>query len=147
MTLLKNACVRKARVDDVPVISEIVNKHAETGIMLQRPLSRVYDNVRDYSVVEFNGNVVGCGSLHVMWSDLAEIRSVAVREELMGKGFGCAIVEILLEEAKTLGIEKVFVLTYKVEFFKNRGFMEIDKSELPHKIWRGPQRTLVRRGN
>ena len=135
MTLPENVLVRKARVSDVPVISEIVNKHAETGIMLQRPLSRVYDNVRDYMVVERDGDVIGCGSLHVMWSDLAEIRSVALRNEFMGRGIGTTIVEALLEEAKTLGIEKVFVLTYKVEFFTHRGFSIIDKSELPHKIW------------
>ena len=93
------------------------------------------DNVRDYMVAERDGDVIGCGSLHVMWSDLAEIRSVALRNEFMGRGIGTTIVEALLEEAKTLGIEKVFVLTYKVEFFKHRGFSIIDKSELPHKIW------------
>ena len=127
--------VRKAGVSDVPVICEIINKHAETGIMLQRSLSRVYDNVRDYMVAESDGEVVGCGSLHVMWSDLAEIRSVALREEFIGRGFGKAIVEALIEETKTLGIDRIFVLTYRDEFFRSRGFSVIDKSELPHKIW------------
>ncbi|MBN1294524.1 MAG: N-acetyltransferase [Candidatus Latescibacteria bacterium] len=131
----RNFTVRKAYVKDVPSISRIVNKHAESGIMLQRPLSRVYDNVRDYTVAEINGDVVGCGSLHVMWADLAEICALAVVEEHKGKGIGRAMVETLIEEAKKLGINRVFALTYQVEFFARFNFSEIDKSELPHKIW------------
>jgi amino-acid N-acetyltransferase len=103
--------------------------------MLPRPISRIYDNIRDYLVFEYNGEVVGCGSLHIIWSDLAEIRSLALKEELAGKGFGRLIVEKLIEEARILEIEKIFVLTYQEEFFKKMGFTVIDKSELPHKIW------------
>ncbi|MCE5251536.1 N-acetyltransferase [bacterium] len=135
MTLYRNALLRKARVSDVPFIAEIVNTHAQTGVMLQRPLSRIYDNVRDYMVIEVDGQVVGCGSLHVMWSDLAEIRSVALKDEFKDKGLGRAIVESLIEETKILGIERVFVLTYKVDFFAHLGFTFIEKSEMPHKIW------------
>jgi amino-acid N-acetyltransferase len=127
--------IRKARVIDVPAIADIVNAHAAVGIMLQRPLTRIYDNVRDYVVVEVDGDIVACGALHVMWSDLAEIRALAVKKEYHGKGFGRAIVENLLDEAADLAIEKVFVLTYRDTFFKRLGFDYIDKSELPHKIW------------
>ncbi|MBT4485191.1 MAG: N-acetyltransferase [Candidatus Latescibacteria bacterium] len=130
-----NAVVRSARVDDVSFISNIVNKHAEKGIMLPRPISRIYDNVRDYVVVEIDGEIAGCGALHVMWSDLAEMRSLAIRDEYISKGLGRPIVEALLADAKNLGIEKVFVLTYNDEFFRHMGFTDIDKSELPHKIW------------
>ncbi len=134
-SLTAKAVIRKARVVDVPAIAEIVNSHARTGIMLQRPVSRIYDNVRDFTVVEVDGEIVGCGSLHIMWSDLAEIRSVAVQPGFMGKGFGRMLVEALIREAVELRIEKAFVLTYQVEFFRRFGFSEIDKGELPHKIW------------
>lgn len=127
--------MRKARVTDVPVIADIINRHAKNGLMLPRPLSRIYDNIRDYMVVENDGGIVGCGALHVMWSDLAEIRAVAIKDEFIGRGFGRPLVETLLEEAKSLGIEKVFVLTYQDAFFGHFGFSPIDKSELPHKIW------------
>ena len=127
--------VRKAVVKDVPAIGAIVNYHAGKGIMLQRPLSRIYENVRDYMVLESGGEIVGCGALHVMWDDLAEIRAVALKEEYIGKGFGRRILEALLDDAKSLGVRKVFVLTYSVELFRYLGFSDIDKSELPHKIW------------
>ncbi|HUT63888.1 MAG TPA: N-acetyltransferase [Anaerolineae bacterium] len=135
MNTVKEPIVRKAMVKDVPVIADIVNYHAKMGVMLPRPISRIYDNVRDYVVIESNGDILGCGALHVMWSDLAEIRALALRDEYVGKGLGRSLVDNLLEEAKSLGIEKVFVLTYKADFFKHFGFSVIDKSELPHKIW------------
>lgn len=127
--------VRNATVADVPVIAELVNTHARTGIMLQRPMSRIYDNVRDYQVIEADGQIVACGALHVTWSDLAEIRALAVREGYMGRGYGRMLVETFLDEAAGLGVDKVFALTYQVGFFEKRGFHEIDKVELPHKIW------------
>jgi amino-acid N-acetyltransferase len=134
-TFTTKALIRKARVVDVPVIAMIVNNHAKAGIMLQRPVSRIYDNVRDFTVVEIDGEIVGCGSLHVMWSDLAEIRSVAIQPGFMGRGSGRMIVDELIREALELHIEKVFVLTYQVEFFRRFGFSEIDKGSLPQKIW------------
>lgn len=127
--------IRKASVKDVLSIAEIVNLYAQKGIMLQRPISRIYDNVRDYHIIEHDGEIAGCGALHVMWSDLAEIRAVALKDGFMGKGYGKQLVEKLVEEAKTLEIEKVFVLTYQQKFFEKMGFSEISKSELPHKIW------------
>ncbi len=129
------AVVRKARVGDVPEIAEIINNHARNGLMLPRPLSWLYDNIRDYVVAECDGVIVGGGALHVMWSDLAEIRAVALKEDYSGKGLGRLIVDSLVEEAGQLGIERVFVLTYRDRFFGNLGFTIIDKAELPHKIW------------
>ena len=127
--------MRKAIVADAPFIAEIINNHAKSGVMLQRPISRIYDNIRDYTVIENDGEIVGCGALHVMWADLAEIRAVAVREDLIGKGYGRPLIERLIEEAKTLGLERVFALTFRDGFFRHLGFEIIDKSELPHKIW------------
>jgi amino-acid N-acetyltransferase len=132
---VSTAVMRKARVADVPLIAEIVNRQAQKGLMLPRPLAWIYDNIRDFMVADVDGEVVGCGALHVMWLDLAEIRGLALREDLMGKGFGRKIVESLLGEAHELGIERVFVLTYKDKFFERLGFVVIDKSELPNKIW------------
>ena len=127
--------VRKASVKDASAIAGIVNYQAQKGIMLQRPISKIYDNLRDYYVVENNGEIIGCGALHVTWSDLAEVRAVAMKDGFNGKGYGSKLVEKLIEEAKSLEIEKVFVLTYQDKFFERMGFKEIDKSELPHKIW------------
>ena len=123
-------------VSDIPVIGRIINKQAETGAMLQRPLSMLYENVRDYSVIEHNGELIGCGALHVLWLDLAEICAVAVVEDFRRRGYGRALVETLFEEAALLKIERIFVLTYQVDFFRRLGFTEIEKSELPHKIWK-----------
>ncbi len=133
--MMDKIIIRKSTVKDAPSIAKIVNSHAEKGIMLPRPISKIYDNIRDYYVVESNGDVVGCGALHVMWSDLAEIRAVALKEELIGSGYGRQMVQELIEEARNLEIEKVFVLTYNDKFFEKMGFSEINKSELPHKIW------------
>ncbi len=127
--------VRKASVKDVPEISEIVNNYAQKGIMLLRPISRIYDNVRDYHIIEINGEIIGCGALHVMWYDLAEIRALALKDDFIGKGYGSQLIEKLTEEARSLEVEKIFVLTYRQELFKKIGFYEISKSELPHKIW------------
>ena len=136
MTIPPEITIRKAMVSDIPVIGGIINKQAETGIMLQRPLSMLYENVRDYSVIELDGKIIGGGALHVMWSDLAEIRAVAVVEDFRRRGYGRALVETLFAEAELLRIERIFVLTYQVDFFGSLGFTEIEKSELPHKIWR-----------
>lgn len=127
--------IRKATVLDVPAIAELINSHAQKGYMLQRPISRIYDNVRDYLLIEDGEGILACGALHVTWSDLAEIRSLAVREDSMRKGYGRMLVEQFLKDAEDLKVERVFALTYKKEFFEKLGFQEIDKAQLPHKIW------------
>ncbi len=127
--------IRPATVHDVQAISDIINYHANKGIMLARPISKLYDNVRDYTVIVHENYIVGCGALHVVWEDLAEIRSVAMRDGFKGKGCGRRLVERLMREARKLDVENVFVLTYQDKFFAKLGFNEVDKSELPHKIW------------
>ena len=127
--------VEKARIKDVDQMHQLVNHFAERGEMLARPLSEMYENIRDYFVVRDGERVIACGALHVSWSDLAEIKSVAVAEDNQDKGVGAQLVEACLEEAKGLGIPTVFCLTYKPVFFERFGFSQVDKMELPRKVW------------
>ncbi|RPJ40239.1 MAG: N-acetyltransferase [Candidatus Latescibacterota bacterium] len=128
--------IRKARMSDVKGIQKLIGEYARKGDMLPRSLSEIYENLRDYFVCEdANGEVIGSAAIHLMWEDLAEVRSLAVREEEMRRGIGTKLVEACISEAIVLGITRVFALTYRPEFFKRIGFREVDKSELPHKIW------------
>jgi amino-acid N-acetyltransferase len=103
--------------------------------MLARPLSELYEDIRDYFVIKDGERVVACGALHVSWSDLAEVRSIAVAEDSKKKGLGGELVTACLEEAKELGINTVFCFTYQPDFFKQFEFADIDKAELPRKVW------------
>jgi amino-acid N-acetyltransferase len=104
--------------------------------MLPRSLSDIYENLRDYFVFEEDGGeLVGSAAIHIMWEDLAEVRSLAVREGKMRRGVGTQLVESCISEAIVLGIGRVFALTYKPEFFEKLGFHVVDKAELPQKIW------------
>jgi amino-acid N-acetyltransferase len=127
--------LRSARVVDVPAIQRLVNQFADRGEMLPRSLSEIYENVRDYVVVERDGEIAGCCALHVTWGDLAEIKSLAVRDDLRGGGLGRQLVEACLGEAGRLGLPRVFVLTYIPAFFAQFGFRQVEKSELPQKVW------------
>jgi amino-acid N-acetyltransferase len=103
--------------------------------MLARPLSEIYESIRDFVVIRDGDQVIACAALHVAWSDLAEIRSVAVAEEKQKKGVGGILVAACLKEAEELGIQTVFCFTYRPEFFKQQKFVDIDKMELPRKVW------------
>jgi len=103
--------------------------------MLPRPLSEIYENIRDYFVVRQGELVIACAALHVSWSDLAEVKSVAVAEESQQQRIGAQLVEACLQEAKELGIPTVFCLTYQPTFFEKFGFSQVDKMELPRKVW------------
>ena len=127
--------VRKATISDADQMHKLINYFADKGEMLPRPLSEIYENIRDYFVVKQGERVTGCAALHVMWSDLAEIKSVAVAEDSQEQGIGRQLVEACLEEAKELGIPTVFCLTYKPAFFERFGFSQVDKMELPRKVW------------
>ncbi len=156
--------VRKAVLNDVPDIFELVESYAKKGVMLHRSSSEIYDGIRDFFVYLFpdprhlarvprqplpvamlRGNGVpaqgerellsGACALHVCSEDMGEIRSLAVKEGATGKGIGTALVNACIEEARALGLKKVFALTYKTNFFIKRGFKEISKDVLPHKIW------------
>ena len=127
--------IRKARIADARAIHQLLLKYAGDGLMLARSLPDIYESIRDIYVFETNGQVVGTAWLHICWEDLAEVRSLAVTEEAGGKGVGRKLVEACLNEACAIGMKRVFCLTYQPEFFSKLGFSEIEKSELPHKIW------------
>jgi amino-acid N-acetyltransferase len=127
--------IRKARMADVKAIQRLIADYARKGDMLPRSLSDIYENLRDYFVYEDGGDVIGSAAIHIMWEDLAEVRSLAVQEGRMRRGVGTQLVEACISEAIVLGIARVFALTYKPEFFERLGFRRVDKAELPHKIW------------
>ena len=133
--MAEKSVMRKAKVSDVPQLADLVNGYAAQGEMLPKSLNQIYQSLRDFVVVEESGQIVGCGALHIVWDDLAEIRSLAVVEERWGNGLGRQMVTCLLEEARQLGLPTVFALTYREEFFKKMGFQVVDKDTLPRKIW------------
>ena len=127
--------VRKAQVDDAPAIQALVNSYARQERMLSLSLSDVYERLRDFFVLEEEGALVGCCALHVVWEDLAEIRSLAVREDRMGQGVARALVAACVGEAPGLGVRRVFTLTYLPGFFEKLGMAQVEKETLPHKVW------------
>ncbi|MDQ0754593.1 amino-acid N-acetyltransferase [Arthrobacter sp. B3I4] len=115
--------IRPARTGDVPVIKTLVAPLAEQRILMAKETVAYYESLQEFRIAETDGGeVVGCGALHVMWEDLAEVRTLATSEAWRGRGVGHQLVEHLLEDAKALGISRVFCLTFEVEFFKKHGF-------------------------
>jgi amino-acid N-acetyltransferase len=127
--------LRRARASDAPDIQRLIKAYADQGLMLPRSLSEIYDNLRDFFVVEDDAGLVGCAACHVTWEDLAEVKCMAVREDCRGQGWGRRLLEACIEDALTVGVRRAFVLTYIPGFFEARGFRRIEKSELPQKIW------------
>lgn len=127
--------IRKAKIADIRDIQKLVNEFAKKEEMIPRSINELYENIRDFVVSEEGGKIYGACALHVLWEDLAEVRSLAVRKESQRKGIGKKMVKRCLDEAKALGVKRVFALTYRPLFFKKLGFVDIDKSDLPQKIW------------
>jgi len=127
--------IRKAKLNDVKEIQRLIRLYAPRGGILPRSLSEVYDHLRDFFLFVRNRKVIGICALHICWEDLAEIRSLAVKEEDQKKGIGARLVKACLKESALLGVKRVFALTYEPEFFERLGFERVDKSALPHKIW------------
>jgi len=130
--------IKKAVIEDIKAIHQILNHYAGQGILLPRSLSELYDHLRDYFVLEddLNGGLIhGVCGLGICWEDLAEIKSLAINESQHGKGFGGLLVEACLDDARSLGLKRVFTLTYVSGFFERLGFEKVEKSTLPHKIW------------
>jgi len=130
-----NLDLRKARIGDVTQIQSLVNSFASKGEMLGRSLSELYEGLRDFFVIEQAGEILGCSALHINWEDLAEVRSLAVSPRLQGKGMGKTLVNACIEEARSLGIARIYALTYRPEFFEGVGFSKVPKETLPHKVW------------
>jgi len=127
--------VRKARLTDVSVIRRMVNRYAGESRMLPLSYNQIYERLRDFWVVESGGKVVGCGALKIVWKDLGELRSLAVAPSRQKHGYGRALTEQIIAEAHSLGIKKLFLLTYVPAFFRKLGFQIVPKAKLPHKIW------------
>jgi amino-acid N-acetyltransferase len=117
--------VRRARTADVTTIKSLVDGYAGR-VLLAKEIITLYESVQEFLVAELGGEVVGCGALHVLWADLGEIRTVAVHPRALGRGVGHAIVAALIENARALGLERLFVLTFEKHFFGRHGFVEID---------------------
>lgn len=128
--------IRGAKIKDAKAIHGLINSYAEQNRMLFRSLTDIYENLQTFMVAESNGDIVGCCGLQIIWSDLAEIRSLAVKEPNSGEGAGKMLVAEAIERAKQLGIQKVFALTLEPEFFEKSGFERAEKDSLPMKVWR-----------
>ena len=129
--------IRKAKISDVRSMHGILSHYADKGLLLGRSLSDLYAQLRDFIVVEEDSTheIIGTCSLRICWEDIAEIRSLAVREDFRGSDLGRAMVEICIREASDMGLKKLFVLTYVPSFFEKLDFKPVDKSVLPHKVW------------
>ena len=129
--------VRRARTADVRAISGLVRANVESRRLLGKADVTLYEDIQEFWVAEqeTDGLILGCGALHVMWEDLAEIRTIAVREDCQGHGIGHRLVEALLATARELGVRRVFVLTFAVGFFASHGFKEIDGSPVSHEVY------------
>ncbi|HIZ77796.1 MAG TPA: N-acetyltransferase [Firmicutes bacterium] len=127
---------RKARIEDVEDIYQLIISHANEGTMLPRPRQSLYEDIREYIVAEEDGELIAVGALRILWKDLAEIRSLVVQSNHTRQNIGRKIVSLLEEEARALGLPRVFALTYQEAFFLQCGYHTISNKELPQKVWR-----------
>ena len=129
--------VRPARTRDVPMIGKLIDANADSGRLLGKATVTLYEDIQEFCVAELDddASVAGCGALHVMWEDLAEIRTVAVVPACQGLGIGHAIVAELLSRARVLGVERVFVLTFAVDFFARHGFQIINGTPVAAEVY------------
>jgi amino-acid N-acetyltransferase len=129
--------IRRARTGDVPAIRALVEQYATEGVLLSKATVAFYEDVQEFWVAERADDeaIVGCGALHVMWDDLAEVRTLAVDPSCRGQKIGHRIVAELLAAAKALGVQRVFVLTFETEFFASLGFAPIDGTPVTHEVY------------
>jgi amino-acid N-acetyltransferase len=127
--------VRPARTSDVKSIRKLIDTYAPQRRILSKETVTLYESVQEFVVAVDGDAVVGCGALHVLWEDVAEVRTVAVSEELRGKGVGHQILELLISRAEALGVKKIFCLTFETEFFGRHGFKEIDGAPVDPEVY------------
>ncbi len=127
--------VRNAKISDVKVINALISSYAERDRMLFRSMADIYENLQAFTVAEADGSVVGCCALEIIWSDLAEIKSLAVDETNKEKGIGRMLVTAAIEQASLLGVPRIFALTLEPDFFEKLGFKVVEKETLPMKVW------------
>jgi amino-acid N-acetyltransferase len=137
---IKSATIRSARTSDVPVIRNLIDANVESGRLLSKATVTLYEDIQEFCVAELPGNsgshLAGCGAVHVLWEDLAEIRTVAVRDDCRGRGIGHGIVEHLIERSRGLEVRRVFVLTFAVDFFVSHGFKPINGTPVAAEVYR-----------
>ena len=128
--------IRRAKISDAENIQTLIAEYAELDRMLPRSLADIYENLQSFFVAEDDKSIVfGCCALQVVWSDLAEIKSLAVRQDNTGRGTGRALVEAVMREAEKLGLERIFTLTLEPSFFERLAFTKVEKDQLPMKVW------------
>ena len=127
--------IQRAALTDVPTIHALITPYADRNDMLHRPMSELYENIRDYLVIKQGDELLACASVHVLWSDLAEVKAVAVKEEYQSHGLGKMLMNRCFEDAREMGLATVFVLTHKMDYYAQFGFQQIDVMSLPRKVW------------
>jgi amino-acid N-acetyltransferase len=118
--------IRPARTYDIKAIRAIIDEYAASRRLLTKETVTLYESVQEFTVAESSGKIVGCGAVHVLWEDLAEVRSVAVDAGVRGQGVGHSILEVLIKRAAEIGVKRIFCLTFETEFFGRHGFKEIE---------------------
>jgi amino-acid N-acetyltransferase len=131
---VRTTLVRRARTADVATIKDLVDGYAGR-VLLAKEIITLYESVQEFLVAERDGEVIGCGALHVLWEDLGEIRTVAVHPRALGQGVGHAIVSALIDNARALGLRRIFVLTFEKQFFARHGFTEIDGTPVEPEVF------------
>ena len=127
--------IRDAKISDAEAIHSLVTYYAELEKMLFRSMADIYEHLQRFKIAEIDGRVVGCCALQIVWSDLAEIKSLAIAEDSSGQGIGSALISATLAEATEIGLKKVFTLTLEPVFFERMGFERAEKESLPMKVW------------
>ena len=127
--------LRRAEISDVPAIARLMADFVAQGVLLPRPVGELYQCIREFHVATIGGDVVACGALRLLWGDLGEVRSLAVRPDQRGKGLGAAIVDAVVADARSLGLPRVIALTREVPFFESCGFTQATRESLPRKVW------------
>ena len=127
--------VRPAKTSDIKTIRHIIDINKASRRMLEKETVTLYETVQEFVVAEYEGKVVGCGALHVLWEDLAEVRTVGVEEEVRGKGVGHKIIEELISRARKVGVKRIFCLTFETEFFGRHGFKEIEGAPVDPEVY------------
>jgi amino-acid N-acetyltransferase len=133
--LLEGLVLRPARTSDVRTIRTFIDSYSTDGRLLSKATVTLFEDVQEFLVAEIEGEVIGCGALHVMWEDLAEVRTLAVDPRFVGRGVGSTLLSALMDRARAVGVKRVFCLTFMVDFFGRHGFEEIEDTPIEHSVY------------
>lgn len=133
--MTNDVVIRRARTSDVPYIRALVDEYSQERILLSKATVTLYENVQEFWVAEHGGEIVGCGALHVLWDDLAEVRTLAAHPSVRGSGVGHRLLEQLVETARALGVNRLFCLTFEVDFFTRHGFGVIEGAPVALEVY------------